>query len=307
MEARVASGTEFVKAKRHALPFYEVPLFAQTDRNHFVPFKPQGIRLSKQQAEAIHQTLFFRQEERAEAMAQSQNGFHQALKETIEHGTGPQLRHAVTHLLDDVFEEPRSGNLKSIHQTLNAFVERCMGEKATLESILTLSVKDYSTAIHSLNVMGFTIGYCVFTGHNETLTRTLGMGALYHDIGKSEIPTEILKKPGRLTDLEFHQIKQHPLHGGRILQENGFPEALCRIALEHHEKLDGSGYPHRKTDISYGAKIIGIIDIYEALTTMDRPYRSAMTPMEALTLIKQEVGAKLDPMAFSTFVQSLHL
>jgi HD-GYP domain-containing protein (c-di-GMP phosphodiesterase class II) len=141
----------------------------------------------------------------------------------------------------------------------------------------------------------------------EILPSTNPPGCL-HDVGKTEVPANILQSSRRLTEEEFEMVKAHTVVGFEILnlyEEDEVREAAMG-SIEHHEKLDGSGYPAGKTDISYTGRVLAIIDCYEAITNDDRPYRTASPPLSALELLKMDVDAgKLDREIFRDFAYSL--
>lgn len=132
---------------------------------------------------------------------------------------------------------------------------------------------------------------------------TLRIGALIHDLGKIGIDLNILNKPGRLTEEEFEQIKLHPLLGQQICSPLKALQEVGDIIRHHHEKLDGSGYPDglQGEQISQNARIVAIVDIFDALTT-ERSYRAALTVEEALSIMKQEADqGKLDSLLLEEF------
>ena len=135
----------------------------------------------------------------------------------------------------------------------------------------------------------------------------MGLGALLHDVGKTEIPSSILKAPRRLSEEEFKIMKSHPAIGNEIIREkNKIGRDVALGALEHHEKLDGSGYPRGTRRISFIGQMLGIIDCYEALTNEDRPYRRARKPLDTLKFLKDEVQAgKFNRDIFEKFCYSL--
>jgi HD-GYP domain-containing protein (c-di-GMP phosphodiesterase class II) len=156
--------------------------------------------------------------------------------------------------------------------------------------------------------MALTIGYCYYVALSEEETKKLGLAALLHDVGKTEIPSHILKASRRLTDDEFEKVKSHTTLGFEMLslyQEKEIKDAAL-ASKEHHEKLDGSGYPEGKKNISYTGRVLAIIDCYEAITNDDRPYRTALSPISALELLKKDVDqGKLDAKIFRDFAYSL--
>jgi HD-GYP domain-containing protein (c-di-GMP phosphodiesterase class II) len=125
----------------------------------------------------------------------------------------------------------------------------------------------------------------------EDKIESVYMAAIVHDIGKIYVPAEILSKPGRITDIEFNMIKTHSQVGYDILKNIEFPWPLAKIVLQHHERLDGSGYPSGLTgeNILLEAKIIAVADVIEAMAS-HRPYRPALGIDKALDEISQNRG-----------------
>lgn len=133
----------------------------------------------------------------------------------------------------------------------------------------------------------------------------LHYAAGFHDLGKINVPDEILKKPGRLTAEEFEYIKKHPKDGENIVKGTFIEESALAIG-QHHERLDGSGYPLglKGAEICLEAKIIGVADSYDAMTS-DRPYRKGMNPADALREIKNLVGKHYDELIVSKLEEVL--
>ena len=130
------------------------------------------------------------------------------------------------------------------------------------------------------------------------------MSAILHDIGKISIPAEILTKPGRLTEIEMNMLKTHPEVGYDILKRIDFPWPLAKIVLQHHERLDGSGYPQglKGDEILLEARIIGVADVVEAMSS-HRPYRPALGIDKALEEIYQNRGIFYDPEVVDTCIK----
>jgi HD-GYP domain-containing protein (c-di-GMP phosphodiesterase class II) len=154
--------------------------------------------------------------------------------------------------------------------------------------------KDKYTGDHSDRVMKYSIKICEKMGLSKELAETLYISSQFHDIGKVMIPDEILNKPSSLTREEFRYIMKHPIYS-RSLIESKFGKEIAEIVEQHHERLDGSGYPFglQGDEIRLEAKIIAVADSYDAMTT-DRPYKNAMSPKDALIELKNCVGNLYD-------------
>jgi len=145
---------------------------------------------------------------------------------------------------------------------------------------------DYHTFIHSVNVALLATLTALELGYQGKSLRYLTMGALLHDLGKLNVPREILNKPGALNEREFTIIKQHPLDGEAMLSKAEVLPRILRTVRQHHERWDGKGYPDGLSgpEIHLDAQIVAVADVYDALT-VDRSYRKAMPPYHALEMI----------------------
>jgi putative nucleotidyltransferase with HDIG domain len=150
-----------------------------------------------------------------------------------------------------------------------------------------LKNRDEYTAIHSLNVCMLAVTLATYVGNDVRAIKEMGIGALLHDIGKIKIPLEVLNKPGKLTSEEYTLMKKHPEYGVEILKNSpDLTPASIEIVRDHHERLNGSGYPsgRRGAEISYYSQIVAIADVYDAMTS-DRVYQKGRSPSEALKLM----------------------
>jgi putative nucleotidyltransferase with HDIG domain len=162
----------------------------------------------------------------------------------------------------------------------------------------TIDAKDGYTHRHSERVAGLARRIAHEIGLTADEQHTAQMAALLHDVGKIAVPDSILNKPGRLTPEEFEAMKQHPLHGARILANIQSPSvtAVLPAVQYHHERWDGAGYPEglRGEDIPLLARLLGVADFFDALTSA-RSYREAMSIDEAIDLVRQGSGTHFDP------------
>ena len=128
------------------------------------------------------------------------------------------------------------------------------------------------------------------------------VGALLHDVGKLDIPAEVLNKPGKLTDEEWRMMRGHPEAGIALLSGIEFPWDIRPIVLSHHERWDGKGYPHALAggDIPFTARILTIADVYDALTSA-RSYKPALAHAEAIRIMRSDAGTQFDPVLFAAF------
>lgn len=167
----------------------------------------------------------------------------------------------------------------------------------------TVEKRDPYTAGHQKRVSDLARAIAIEMALKAETINAIRFAGLVHDIGKIAIPAEILSKPGHLSSLEFNLIKKHPLEGYEILKPIEFPWPIAQIVLQHHERLDGSGYPEglKGNQILIEAKIIAIADVVEAMIS-HRPYRPALGIASALEEITAGSGIKYDSTAAAVCV-----
>lgn len=176
-----------------------------------------------------------------------------------------------------------------------------------LISLTKLKTFDEYTFTHCINVSVLSTAFGNYLGLSHEDLRDLGAAALFHDVGKSLVPPEILNKPGKLTDQEFLIMQKHPERSYRLLREKkGIPKRVLRGIAEHHEKFNGAGYPRHLAgeDIHPFARIISVADVYDALTSR-RVYKPPMMPSKALTILYGMRGKDFHPGKAETFIKFL--
>jgi PAS domain S-box-containing protein/putative nucleotidyltransferase with HDIG domain len=183
---------------------------------------------------------------------------------------------------------------KELQRSYHKLRESLIATVNTLAS--TVEMRDPYTAGHQRRVTILACAIAEEMGLTEEQFDGLRMAGLIHDIGKVNVPVEILSRPGRISDTEFNIIKTHPHAGYKVLKEIEFPWPVAQIVLQHHERLDGSGYPQglKNGGIMLEAKILAVADVVEAMAS-DRPYRPALGIEAALHEITMNRGILYDP------------
>lgn len=179
-------------------------------------------------------------------------------------------------------------------------LRKAMG--ATIQAItLTVETRDPCTAGHQRRVADLARSIAFQMGLDKEKIEALRVAASIHDLGKISIPSEILSKPGRLSEREFDLVKTHSQVGYDILKKIEFPWPIAKIVLEHHERMNGTGYPQGLKDghIMREARILGVADVVEAMVS-HRPYRTAHKLEEALEEISNNRGVLYDPVVVDT-------
>lgn len=170
--------------------------------------------------------------------------------------------------------------------------------------LLTINLKDHYTLSHTDSVLKYAqaLGSALFLS-SEEIDR-IKIGALFHDVGKIQIPEQVLMKTGPLTEKEWHYIHRHPHWSGEILSSLIKDETSISLVIHHHERFDGKGYPDGLAgdQIPLGARIIALADSFSAMIT-PRPYREALALPQALIEVKKNVGTQFDPKVADTLVK----
>lgn len=215
-------------------------------------------------------------------------------------------RQAVTSMFADV-RMGRAINREVARQVVEDIADSVTRNSGALISLARLKTADDYTYMHSVAVCALMVALSRQLGMSDDDVRAAGFAGLLHDLGKADVPMDILNKPGKLTDEEFAQVKLHPAYGVKRLLEAGVDDAVViDVCLHHHEKLDGTGYPKRLAgeNISVMARMGAICDIYDAITS-NRPYKAGWDPAESLARMAKWVNTHLDARLFQAFVKSV--
>ncbi len=218
---------------------------------------------------------------------------------SIEDGRLAELKQTTMKNMSKIMNNIYTCNKRELQSSLNIVEDMIdyiinMGNVNT--SLYDIRTYDNYTYMHSLDtcIMASFLGMSI--GFNEKELKELAIGAILHDVGKLKISNSVITKCGTLTDEEFLEIRKHPIYGEEILSKNiNIPPNAIKAVLQHHERIDGKGYPNNLVDkeISKFGKIISICDVYDAVSN-DRVYRKKFSPNEAYELILAGSGTAFD-------------
>lgn len=215
--------------------------------------------------------------------------------------------HVAKYLAMDLANDPRSGtHLRRVTKWVDNAINFIFDDENAFSSLVKVTSHDYYTYTHSVNLSVFGLLFGKYLFLNPYELKCFGTGLLLHDIGKVEIPLEIINKPGKLTKEEFEIVKGHPAAGENLLEDKNIEEGALKIVIGHHENFDGTGYPNRigGKDIHLFGRIARIIDVYDAMTTK-RCYAGAKRPFAALMEMKEQMITYFDLELLKEFISFL--
>jgi HD-GYP domain-containing protein (c-di-GMP phosphodiesterase class II) len=224
--------------------------------------------------------------------------------ELLSEETQRKALSAIRKVFREIVDQPGKGKTtvypyvgRSMRQVMHIVIDDLSRNRDAMIMLMNLHLVDHYLYAHSLNVCVYTTLLGMAYGYRGEDLVTLGMGALLHDIGKTQIPMPVLLKPGKLTPYEFEEMKRHTERGFDLLKdEPNIPLLVAHCAYQHHERLNGSGYPRglKGDEIHEYAKWIGIVDSYDAMTGGNRSYQKAMLPHQAVEMLYAGSGTLYD-------------
>jgi len=224
----------------------------------------------------------------------------------------PTARHvylAAKTIVQNAMHDTRLGraiNVEAVNQVVSDMADSIFRNPDALSSLSRLKRFDEYTFYHSVNTALLAMSLGRSLGFDRSALHVAGVGTLLHDIGKMKVPLEVLNKPGRFEAHEMEIMKQHVLRGVEVLAgTTGLGDSYIQPALEHHERVNGTGYPHQraKNEISQFGLITAVVDIYDAMTS-DRCYHKGRPSHEVLQLLyRLSLDGHLDSMLVQRFIQ----
>lgn len=290
-------------------------LYVKAGSEQYVKYRDPGLAFDSQTRDRLrengHQAVYVRLEDAAMVNGYLEANMSFALQSSsLSTEKKAQVFYNTTvHLVREVMLNPSSPEqVKLCRKAVESSVQHFLSHPKSLAKVMELSSADYYTYTHSTNVMAYSVAlgkYLNFPDGNELVE--LGESAILHDVGKSYIDWNITNKGGPLNQDEFEIMKQHSDLGFQALSSTKeVPDHVLYAVRHHHEKIDGSGYPHGLTgnQVDLPVRVIALSDIYDALTTR-RVYRGAIRSYPALQMIKDKVGTEIDERVFGAFVKML--
>lgn len=303
-------------AKRIALPNLKIGMEIADDvynRNAQL-IVPKGVTVTDKIIERLTyysiETVFVFTEEPVEPVVPTPKTHAQKVRESESFQKYSEKFHEAKetfqYTLNDIADRNTQVNIDAMFQTTAEILEHADSSYQVFDMLHNMRNFDDSTYAHSLNVSIICNIMRKWLNFSDADIKILTVAGLMHDIGKLLIPPEIITKPNKLTPEEYTIIKQHPLRGYELLSKQNLDSRIAQAALCHHEKCDGSGYPLgvSANKIPPFAKIVCIVDIYEAMTA-DRVYRKGICPFEVIRQFEAEGYQKYDTEYLLTFLRGI--
>ena len=266
------------------------PVFKKTSDDRFILYKSGKKDLNDFLfSKDLLPDLYINNKDKENSIAEITSALTVELYNQMKSQGLKQVKKIFIEIFEEVTSNPTSQSLDCLPETIEILFKGYSNNTDLIKKLTEISNKDYSFAEHSSNVMFFVMNYCIYCSYSGSDVRRLSLGGLLHDIGKIKLPDDICSADHFLSGDEFNLFKSHTSLGHDILKHNdNFDNSIAIGALEHHEKLDGSGYPRGITHISFEGQLFSIINSFEQLAYREKKYRKAKQPFDAMSIIKDE-------------------
>ena len=301
--------TDYIPVKPSQIHLFEkIPFYYRTKEGAFNLYKESARRLDKERIEEEKfPDLYIAAKDKDAALAELSSNLNMALAAGIASKGLAEVKNALCRIVEEALTPHQVKMLDALPETVEILVEGYSKDPKSVEYLTRMAGNSSLIIEHTVNVMALILQYCFFHHLEENKIKQLLLCGLLHDVGTARIDKSILDAHRKLTDQEFKIYAGHAVLGhDLIITETDFDVSVATVALEHHERIDGSGYPHGTAKITADSQLIGIIDCYEPLTYRDKNFRKAKKPYDSLSLIKEEVKAsRFDKETFKNFTSCL--
>ncbi|MCG8551256.1 MAG: HD domain-containing protein [Desulfobacterales bacterium] len=284
---------DFIPVKKSQISLFKnFPLFYFSKENEPLLYKKEGELLKEARIkDKQFPDLFIRTSDRENASHALYKTMNAHLEETVfSHGLVP-IRQALHALVQEALEGPLNVSGKMLPETIDILFQGYSQNKILVESLAKLSSTSDKLVEHTVNILSLTMQFCTFHHFTQAKAKVLGVSAILHDIGCIQLPPELHNTKTQLSDTQFKEFQTHTTKGYHTIIASGcFTPEIATVALAHHERRDGSGYPNGRTDIPEDAQLIGLINSYEPLAYRGTSrHEDPQKPFDSLQILKNEV------------------
>lgn len=287
--------TNYILLKKSQIPFFkEVPFYYLTQNGEYALYKKKGDYLNDSRLNASNfPDLYILEEDQESAMLELTKALNEDLKKKVNEGRLKDVRMALAAIMEEALAPGQEKNIKALPETIEILIYKYSRDHSALGMLSQIGSNSSVLVEHTVNVTALTLQFCFYHNLPESDTQKLSLAAMLHDVGCAKIEKKIIESQKKLTDEQFSIYKNHTKLGHEIITENAnFDISVSKVALEHHERLDGSGFPNGLRGISAYSQLIGLIDSYEYLTYRGKLFRKKLKPYETLSIIKNELSEK---------------
>lgn len=301
--------SDYIPVKNSQISFYKtLPLYCFSDNGEAVLYKKKGNLLPKSRRnDSLHPPLFIHKNEKKIAFELLQKELNIELASKISSKGLKPMKKILCQIVEEALSGPIEEGVETLPETLEILFSGYSKNMKLLESLVKISVNAPVTVEHSVNILALTVQYCFTNAFSKDEIEKMCICAVLHDIGCTRIEREILESRDKLTNQQFAIYKTHTLKGYRIIKSfSGYSPVVAEVARDHHERLDGSGYPSNRSKISFESQLIALIDSYEQMTYRSKTFRKALPAYGTLQIIKDDViKGKYDKKLFANFCSCL--
>jgi len=283
---------EYIPIKKSQVNFFrKVPLYYFSKDGEPICYKKKGVELDKSRIQLYkHPEFYIHRTDKEAASKELHRNLNISLARAVSSKGFALIKSLLCEIVDEALNDPMGYPFDMLPETLEIIFRGYSENRVLLSSLALISNSSSLLIEHIVNVLSLTMHYCFFHSFSDSEIKQLGVSAILHDIGMTGLEREIVDTDDRLTNQQFEQYKTHTLKGYKIINtRSNFEKEIALVALEHHEKLDGSGYPKGEIKISRSAQLIGLIDSYESLAYRDKKFRKAQKTFGALQILKKDV------------------
>lgn len=269
----------------------ETPLYIKRKSGDYVLYKAENVVIDDSRfSQDEFPELYIPADLKETAISELNSQLQTNLFKQIKTGDLKAIKNTLCEIVRESMTLPFDNNLKALPETIDILYSEYANTGTLLRIFTELDYAGTSLIDHSVGVMLLTLNYCLCSNYSEKDTKTLSLGALLHDVGLTKLPTDIAEANDRLSKQDFIIYKKHTSIGHQIIKKNfDVNKTIGNCVYEHHERLDGKGYPEGTTNISFEGSLIGLIDSFENLTNTEKKHRKRMEPFDALNKMKHEV------------------
>lgn len=284
--------SDLIPIKKSHITFYnKYPLYYISKDGEPVLYKKADKKLDNKMLDKNQYPQFFiHKDDEAAVVKKLLSVFNVKLAKAISSKGISAIKQGLCQIVEEVLQGPIEATATVLPETLEILFFEAEKNPDFIEALTSMNANSSKITEHSVNVLALATQYCFFKNYSGDKIKTIGLCALLHDVGTAHIDKKIIESDDKLSDKDFATLQTHTTLGYKKIKAHpDFDRSIAMTALEHHELLDGSGYPKGATQITFEGQLIGLIDSYEPLKYSDKSFRKALKPYEALQIIKEDV------------------